>query len=118
MKLWSWDHLIFRGIKMKSARSKATDIPKSVKEAVEKRDHGKCIICGKRGVGNSHFIRRSQGGLGIEENVATMCHECHHVYDNGFGIERQLITELFEGYLQEQYPDWDKSKLVYQKFDY
>ena len=100
---------------MRSTKTKATDIPKSVREAVEKRDGYKCIICGKPGRGNSHFIRRSQGGLGVEENLATMCPDCHFVYDNGFGEHRQLIKEMFEMHLQECYPDWNPEALIYQK---
>ena len=101
---------------MKSNRSKATDISNKVRENVEKRDGGRCIICGKPGQGNSHFIRRSQGGLGVEENIGTMCPECHHIYDNGHGFERQVITELFEMYLQEQYPNWNRNDLIYSKW--
>ena len=48
---------------MKSKRSKLTDIPKEVKEIVFKRDNGKCILCGKDGLPNAHFIRRSQGRI-------------------------------------------------------
>ena len=32
---------------------------------------------------NMHFIRRSQNGLGIEENVVTGCLKCHAEYDDG-----------------------------------
>lgn len=52
----------------KSLRTKATEIPKKVKEKVEARDNHRCIICGsKYASGNSHYIRRSKGGLGIEK---------------------------------------------------
>lgn len=42
-------------------RKYATDIPKSVKQAVYERDGGLCIICGKNGQPNAHYIKRSQG---------------------------------------------------------
>lgn len=68
---------------MKSKRTKACEIPMSVKQIVYERDKGLCIICGKAGVPNAHFIRRSAGGLGIEQNIVTLCPICHHNYDNG-----------------------------------
>ena len=56
---------------MKSRRSKATDIPQKVKQAVWERDGGRCVICGNTHnvMPNAHFISRANGGLGIEENV-------------------------------------------------
>lgn len=55
---------------MKSKRSKATDIPQKVKQAVWERDGGRCVVCGccRNVMPNAHFISRSKGGLGIEEN--------------------------------------------------
>lgn len=44
----------------KSKRAKATAIPQEVKEKVLLRDDYKCIICGKAGIPNAHYIRRSQ----------------------------------------------------------
>ena len=43
--------------------------------AVWERDNHRCIFCGKLvpyNLANSHFIKRSQGGLGIEQNIMTM----------------------------------------------
>ena len=66
---------------MKSKRAKACDISKKVKDRVWERDGGRCIICGSPyAMPNSHYIRRSQGGLGIEENIVTMCLCCHNMY--------------------------------------
>ena len=54
--------------------TKATSIPKSVKEAVYERDGGRCILCGRNnGEPVAHVIRRSQGGKGIEQNIVTLC---------------------------------------------
>ena len=100
---------------MKSNRTKACDIPRAVKERVWKRDRGKCIVCGSRYAWpNSHFIRRSQGGLGIEENIVTMCLDCHREYDQG--ANRRVIEARTEQYLKSLYPDWDREKLVYKKW--
>ena len=99
---------------MKSKRAKACDITKKVKDRVWERDGGKCIICHSRfAMPNSHYIRRSQGGLGIEENVVTMCQTCHMMYDQG--IDREAIQSYTEKYLRSKYPDWNPEKLVYKK---
>jgi 5-methylcytosine-specific restriction endonuclease McrA len=101
---------------MKSKRAKACDIPKKVKEAVWERDNHRCIICGNRSaVPNSHFIRRSQGGLGIEENIVTMCMRCHSMYDQY--IDREAMESYTEQYLRNKYPGWDREKLIYKKWE-
>lgn len=101
---------------MKSKRSKATDIPKKVKEAVFKRDGGMCINkCGRPGIPNAHYIRRSQNGLGIEQNVVCLCIQCHHDYDNGF--KREEIGNNIKNYLKSIYGDsWNEKDLVYDKW--
>ena len=102
---------------MKTKRAKACDITKKVKDRVWERDGGRCIICGSPyAMPNSHFIRRSQGGLGIEENIVTMCQRCHSDYDQGGG--REQIATYTERYLRSKYPDWNKEKLIYKKGDY
>lgn len=101
---------------MKSRRAKACDIPKKVKEIVWERDNHQCIICGNhRAMPNSHFIRRSQGGLGIEENIVTMCMMCHSMYDQY--IDRERMESYTEQYLRSKYPNWDKEKLIYKKWE-
>ena len=69
---------------MKHRRTKATDISPKVKAIVWERDNKCCIICGKLGSPNSHYISRAKGGLGIEQNIVTMCIHCHNAYDNGY----------------------------------
>lgn len=99
---------------MKSKRTKACEISPEVREEVEKRDNHCCIFCGRPGRGEAHYINRSQGGLGIPENIVTVCRICHNEMDNG------LLTEIYrkkaEMYLKTQYPEWDKSKLVFNKW--
>ena len=102
---------------MKTKRAKACDITKKVKDRVWERDGGVCIICGSPyAMPNSHYIRRSQGGLGIEENIVTMCQRCHLSYDQG--KERAAIATYTERYLRSKYPDWNPQKLIYKKGDY
>ncbi len=100
---------------MKSKRTKACEITKQVKERVFERDGGRCIICGKAGAPNAHYIRRSQGGLGIEQNVVTLCMICHNSYDNGFG--RETIGQKIHDYLEyKYYPNWKEEDLTYNKW--
>ena len=102
---------------MKTKRAKACDISKAVKDRVWERDGHKCIVCGNyEAMPNSHYIRRSQGGLGIEENIVTMCQQCHRMYDQG--PERELIARYTERYLRRNYPDWNTEKLIYKKGEY
>ncbi len=107
---------------MKSKRSKATDISQSVKQKVWERDNGRCVVCGNNYnvMPNAHYISRAKGGLGIEENVVTLCtnftkNQCHHKFDNGTREERERIGVIIENYLKSKYPDWDKEKLFYNK---
>lgn len=100
---------------MKSKRAKACDITKKVKDRVWERDNQRCIVCGTyRAMPNAHFIPRSQGGLGVEENIVTLCLNCHEAYDHT--TERKAIGAFIERYLKEKYPEWDKSKLIYRKW--
>ena len=100
---------------MKSKRAKACDITKQVKDRVWERDGQRCIRCGTyRAMPNAHFIPRSKGGLGVEENIVTLCFACHEAYDHT--IERKTIGVFIEEYLKGKYPEWDKSKLIYNKW--
>lgn len=101
---------------MKSRRTKALDISQKVKKIVYERDNGLCVICGRQGLPNSHYIRRSKGGLGIEQNIVTMCIECHHAYDNGNDpVRRDYIKDKTRKYLLNHYIDWNEEKLIYKK---
>ena len=108
---------------MKSKRSKLTDIPMSVKKKVFERDNGCCVICGNNYnvMPNAHYIPRSKGGLGIEENIVTLCTEltpnkCHRKYDFGTKEQQEKIHASIKNYLQSKYENWDEDKLVYKKW--
>lgn len=94
-------------------RTKALQIPTEVKEKVLRRDKW-CVWCGSpHGQPNAHYISRAQSGLGIEENILTLCPECHRKYDQS--TERAKMREFFKDYLQSKYPEWDENKLIYRK---
>lgn len=97
--------------------TKACDIPLKVKMKVWDRDHGRCVICGtsRMTAPNAHYIPRSHLGMGIEQNIVTLCMACHCDYDNS--DMRPYLAVRIKRYLMSKYPDWDERKLVYKKFD-
>lgn len=100
---------------MKSKRTKACEISPEVREIVEDRDGHCCIFCGSPNArGEAHYINRSQGGLGIPENIVTVCRPCHNQMDNGQASK--LYRMKAEEYLKSKYPEWNKSKLIYDKW--
>ena len=113
------DKEIKKPYKMKirsSKRAKACDIPIEVKKKVLVRDKGFCVVCGQPGIPNSHYIKRSQGGLGIEQNVVCMCINCHNAYDNGKDEKKaKMIHDKVKKYLKRQYKDWKEDNLYYKK---
>lgn len=99
-----------------SKRSKACDIPPSVRKTVCKRDKY-CIICGSNSnLQIAHFISRARGGLGIPQNLGLMCLDCHFQFDNG-KLHNEIKT-LFEGHLRAHYPDWQEQNLIYRKWSF
>lgn len=65
------------------------------------------------GRGEAHLIARSQGGLGVEENLLTVCRICHDKMDNS--TERTEMTARAEEYLRKIYPYWDRELFIYKK---
>ena len=107
---------------MKTKRSKATDIPMSVKKKVWERDNGRCVVCGNNYnvMPNAHYISRAKGGLGIEQNIVTLCTDltickCHSKFDNGTKQEKEKIGKIIREYLKAHYEDWNEENLYYKK---
>lgn len=94
-------------------RTRALAISPEVKRRVYERDDGKCVVCGRFGNPWCHYISRGQGGLGIEQNIVTLCDDCHRGYDQT--AQRPFYRTMIREYLQQQYPDWDETKLIYRK---
>ena len=90
-----------------------TKIPEKTKKSVWTRDGGRCIVCLRPGNPWCHFIPRSQGGLGIEQNIVTLCDKCHMAFDQS--PKRKSLREYIRRYLKMKHPDWEETKLVYKK---
>lgn len=108
--------------RLSNARARACDIPQKVKTRVWERDEGCCVICGGgyNTMPNAHFHPRSDGGLGIEENIFTACtrlteNDCHHRFDNDAEFRAENTPRIIE-HFKNHYPDWDESKLIYRKY--
>ena len=95
-------------------RTKACNIPQVVKQKVWERDNHRCVICGNpQAMPNAHYISRAQGGLGIAQNIATLCITCHRLYDQS--TMRKEYKERIQGYLKSHYKGWNEEMLVYKK---
>lgn len=97
--------------------TKATDIPTALKKKVWERDNHRCIFCHTPvpwNCANSHYIKRSQLGLGIEENIMTNCERCHELFERS--PKRKQMKEQAKKYLISLYSDWNEKELVYKKY--
>lgn len=104
---------------MKSKRSRSTDISQKVKEIVWERDNKRCVICGSPyALPNAHYLPRSKGGLGIQQNILTLCNKCHYNYDFGDKEKRFDIRLQLMEYLKSKYPDWNEENIIYRKYNY
>lgn len=104
--------------KLSSRQAKAHAIPATVKLIVNRRDDGLCVYCHRPGLPEAHFIPRSKGGLGIPQNILTLCRSCHDLFDKGPKAQREGMREYFREYLMSKYDDWSEDALVYHKEDY
>ena len=113
---------------MKGTRTKATAIKTKTVQKVMERDRGSCIFCdagyepdgpgadfGKSIMDIMHFIPRSQGGKGIEQNLAVGCRYHHQMLDNGKDGRRGEMLEIFEKHLRFWHKGWNKEDLIYKK---
>lgn len=110
--------------------TRKTEFSAKERRKIMERDGGNCIFCmmGYPAAGANfleldikevmHFIPRSQLGLGVEQNGAVGCKFHHTQLDNGNKGGRAEMMGIFETYLKGFYPDWDKGKLVYKKYDF
>lgn len=111
--------------------TKLLQFDKDTREKVFERDNYSCLFCTMayqvKGQNRAnlefnifdvmHFIPKSQMGLGVAENGVTGCRWHHHLLDNGNRGLRQEMLSIMEEHLKRHYPDWDKDKLVYRKWN-
>lgn len=95
-------------------RTKACGIGEKTKRIVYKRDDGLCIFCCRYGKPEAHVIPRSQGGLGVPQNIITVCRECHDKLDNSTSREKMLKEAIL--YLKGFYPDWNEKDVIFEKW--
>ncbi len=99
-------------------RTKATAIPKKVKDAVWERDGGKCIVCGYY-PGNPccHILSRAHSGRGIETNLITLCNTHHFQFDSGSRKDRDAIEDIVTSHMKSIYgEEWCKEDQAYKKW--
>ena len=97
-------------------RTKATSINPKVKKDVHRRDEERCILCNlhvNEFFASAHYIPRSKGGLGIKENIVTLCIDCHDEYDKT--TRRPIIKEQIKKYLNKHYPEFTDEQRIYRK---
>lgn len=109
-------------------RKKSLDFTKKEREKILKRDKESCIFCRDGYYMNSttelgygikdimHYIPKSSGGLGIEQNGVIGCRYHHSLLDNGNKGLRGEMLERMKVYLKALYPDWSEENLVYKKY--
>jgi len=96
-------------------RKHYTNASKEVRLEVWERDNRHCIICSSPSMLTfAHFIGRGQGGLGIKENLVTLCMECHHQADNG--KETRKYKDCMRNYLEELYPSFSDEERKHNKW--
>ena len=108
----------------RNKRTKATEFPQRTKEIIRQRDGYQCLFCrlGKYGKSDCswildimHYINRSAGGLGIEQNGVLGCRYHHDLLDNGNrGYRKEMLADM-KRYLEGIYPHWNEKDLYYRK---
>lgn len=93
-----------------------THISQEVRDRVYERDSWEdcpcCVYCGKpRGIEVHHFIERSRGGKGIEENLVCLCKQCHTKIHQG----DTDLQNFIRAYLSDNYEGWNEEMLIARK---
>lgn len=90
---------------MSKKRTKALHPSKETLAVIGERDRYQCVFCGSTyQLTQAHYISRAQGGLGIPENLAIVCMDCHYKMDHT--TDRQEFLQRFRDYLDSHYPNF------------
>ena len=111
-------------------RTRQLEFSTKTREVIKHRDRWQCIFC-KMGYHMEsttqagyiiksimHYIPRSKGGLGIEQNGAIGCQYHHELLDNGNKGLREEMLGMFRQYLKSHYSDWKEEELIYKKYNF
>ena len=96
--------------------TRACQIPMKVKREVFERDGGRCVGCGRWAYVEwacAHLIPRSHGGLGVPQNILTLCPKCHSAFDSG--AKRRELKIIYEAYIKSHYDEI--GRVIYKKGD-
>lgn len=109
-------------MRCRSRRAKACEIKPSTKQKVWERQKGRSIFSGVPITVSEcccHYVSRSKGGIGIEQNIIGMTWNEHRLFDNNVlnpnSDTHKKMREMARKHLIENYPDWNEESLVYKK---
>ena len=100
-----------KGVSMNKV-TKACSISAQTRREVIDRDKV-CIFCKRQGHQIMHFISRGSLGLGIKENLAFGCINCHRMLDQS--EYRTVMLIEFREHLDKFYPEFPDEKRRYRK---
>ena len=94
----------------------ATEITPEVRQTVYTRDSYDnspcCILCGKPYPEVHHYIERSRGGMGVEQNLVCLCNSCHRKLHTS---KLKEYSQFCRDYLKAHYENWNEEDLIYRK---
>lgn len=111
----------------KSKRTKELEITKDVKQKVWERQKGRSLFAPYMNITVEecccHYIPRSKGGLGIEENIFGCTYEQHMLFDNNIlksnakstNITIEQMHTVVRNHMKRCYQNWNEEKLIYKK---
>lgn len=71
-----------------------------------------CIFCGSPfAFPEAHIYSRSQGGLGVEKNIITVCRKCHNLLDQS--PKREKMLGIAKRYLERIYGNISEDEVKY-----
>ena len=86
----------------------------ATRRKVWERDNG-CIFCGSYDSPTmAHYISKAKNGLGIEQNMAIVCMECHRKMDHT--EQRPEYLKRFKEYLDNLYPDFPDEEREWKRW--